>query len=411
MPRSRHGRRARKLPRVVGLIVVLVACVLINQGWRTTGRAPTPPSGVVAPAHQNAPVEPPVPLLQTAPPVRGRTVSVASFGATGNDATDDTVAVQTALNSLKSGDRLVFPPGTYHHNDVLTARVADVQIVGPGAILTADREALSAFVIDADRVFVGDLTFTASPTRRWTANEQMKVRIAGHVGVTLWHVQVRGSAAAGIYVDDGAASFRIEGATVSDTQADGIHMTGGAHDGLVLSPTVIRSGDDGVAIVSYDGGANALCTKIRVISPRVLTTAWGRGISVVGGSDISYSNLMVQNSNAAAVYIGVEGTPYNTQSVERVTIDGGTVTGANYNATIDHGAVMIFAGRPGSRIDDVSVDNLTIENTRPTAQGDISVVSSGVPPTGLTFRGITMRGGPVSRFGGNVPQSSYDVED
>lgn len=40
-------------------------------------------------------------------------VSVCDFGAVGDGITDDTVAVQTAINCLPKGARLVFPKGTY----------------------------------------------------------------------------------------------------------------------------------------------------------------------------------------------------------------------------------------------------------------------------------------------------------
>ena len=40
-------------------------------------------------------------------------VSVLDFGATGDGVTDDTVAVQAAINCLPKGARLVFPKGTY----------------------------------------------------------------------------------------------------------------------------------------------------------------------------------------------------------------------------------------------------------------------------------------------------------
>ena len=47
------------------------------------------------------------------------TISVTTAGATGNGTTDDTAAIQSALNSLAAGDTLVFPAGTYR----ITSRI------------------------------------------------------------------------------------------------------------------------------------------------------------------------------------------------------------------------------------------------------------------------------------------------
>ena len=40
-------------------------------------------------------------------------VSVTAFGAIGDDLSDNTVAIQAAIDSLTTGGTLFFPPGTY----------------------------------------------------------------------------------------------------------------------------------------------------------------------------------------------------------------------------------------------------------------------------------------------------------
>jgi len=60
------------------------------------------------------------------------TVSVKDFDAVGDGVTDDTVALQTAIDSLSSNQKLVFPPGTYKITSGLTLSTYYVTLVGFG---------------------------------------------------------------------------------------------------------------------------------------------------------------------------------------------------------------------------------------------------------------------------------------
>jgi hypothetical protein len=59
-------------------------------------------------------------------------VSVAAFGATGNGTTDDTAAINSAMQSLQPGQTLYFPCGTYAISQALkTINLTDVTVQGP----------------------------------------------------------------------------------------------------------------------------------------------------------------------------------------------------------------------------------------------------------------------------------------
>jgi hypothetical protein len=370
---------------VIGLVAVLVAgtVLLSTSGREAVGRFVTA--------------------------FAGSTMHVTDFGAFPDDGMDDTAGVQRALDSLSPGDTLTFPAGTYEHAAMLTARVPRVVITG-SATLTATDETNSAFRVDADDVTLTGLRFgVLATTRRHSEPAQQKIWISGHRGAVMRDVTVTGSAAAGIFVQ-GASGFRLERVTVRDTRADGIHMTAGAHDGVVDHPIVSNTGDDGVAVVSYDGDG-AGCRNITVSFPQVFGTTWGRGLSVVGGTGISYTDVLVQDSNAAAIYIAVEGDPFYARLVEDVTVRGGRLVRSNRNPDIDHGSVLVLAGRAGVPVRGVDVTDLVIENTRATASHDVGVITeaSAAPPENLRFDALTFRGGPAAAFGGNTPASAYRV--
>jgi len=362
-----------------------------------------------APAACPASATGPAPVTGGAATATGPVRSVTDFGARGDDSADDTAALQGVLDALEPGETLLFPPGTYRHRDVLTVRAPGVQLLGDGATLLATDEERSAFHVAADRVVVSELAFAVeSVTRRWDSYEQHKIRVSGQEGVVLHRVQVLNSAASGIFIADGASCFLVDGVTVRDTQADGIHLSGGAHDGTLINPTVIGSGDDGVAVVSYSGEP-APSHDIAVLSPRVRSNTHGRGLSVVGGEDIAFRDVRVESSDAAAVYIAAEGAPYDTYGTRNVTVSGGELIDSNRNPAVDHGAVLVFSGRVGQEVSGVHVEDLTISGTRQDASRQVGLVTAGGDIEGVTLDGLSIRGGPPVAFSSDVDLSSVRI--
>ena len=345
------------------------------------------------------------PALAATPSVAGgkagRGVSVLAFGAVGDGRTDDTVALQRALDSVPVGSALVLPAGrVFAHSDVLHLRRAGLHLTGPGALLATREERSSVWVEADDVVLDGGLLLRITPTtRRWDAWEQMRLRVLGVSRTVVREVTVDGSAAAGIYLG-GARDFVLDRVTVVNTRADGIHMTSGTREGRVLSPVVRNSGDDGIAVVSYSQDG-APVHNITVRSPRVLGTRWGRGLSVVGGTDIAYTGVHVERSSAAAVYIANEGAPWFTTAPRRVRVTGGTLVSSNTSRAVDHGAVVVLAGGQ-ARPEDVAISGLTIRGTRRTASRSVGVITYGRPPVGVVLSDLTITGGPASTYQGNA---------
>ncbi|MGY1856613.1 glycosyl hydrolase family 28-related protein [Modestobacter sp. SYSU DS0290] len=394
--------------QAAGQAAARTAARAVPAGPPTTGTTPRA-SGTVppAPAAGGGATSSSPQAAMAAPavsPATTRTVLVDQFGAVGNGVTDDTRALQRAFDTVPTGTTLVFRPGaTYLHSDVLRVTRPDLSIAGTGATLTATRETRSALHVSGSRVTLTGLTLALpTSTQRYHAYEQMKVRVSGD-DVVLRDVHVRGAAAAGIYVGNGAARFLLDRVTVADTRADGVHVTGGARDGKVVSPVTTNTGDDGVAVVSYRADGRPV-ERVTISSPRVNGTTWGRGISVVGGRDITYTDVDVRDTDAGGIYLGSEGDPYWTFPSERVLVDGGRVTAANANATKDHGAVIVYAGNPGTRTTDITVRRLTVEGTRATAPWDVGVLADpGATVARVTLSELTLAGGAKAPFWTNVP--------
>lgn len=64
--------------------------------------------------------------------IEGAQVNVQDFGAVNDGATDNTSAIQAAINSLTDGGVVYFPEGTYKITGTLTISVSGVSLIGSG---------------------------------------------------------------------------------------------------------------------------------------------------------------------------------------------------------------------------------------------------------------------------------------
>ena len=392
----------------------------------TTGPGPTTPVSGAATSPTPAPttavgqLPAAAPSSTAAPATSGTAAPVSAsgvvltpeqFGANGSDLASDTVALQAALDALRTGDVLYIAAGkVYRHDRVLVVRpsAAGAAIDGPGTIM-ATAEDQSALKVYAPDFRIDHITRRMeSTTSRGTTEDHHSIFVSAP-GYRSKDVTIDGSHAAG-YFFFGASDFVVERPVVRNTRADGIHMTYGSHNGKIISPLVQDVGDDGVAVVSYAGPGFAgepISHDIEVVSPRVLGQSHGRGLSVVGGEDVTFSNVYVQGSAGAGILIGVEA---NTNKVRRVKVLGGELVQSNSRVDIDQGAVFLISSRPDGSVEDVTIDGLTM---RDTLNGRGTALKTG-GTTGAFARILIedmTASGPQSVAGfypdGSIPPSSY----
>ncbi len=298
-------------------------------------------------------------------------VACQAAPSSGETTLDSTASLQGMLNALKPGDTLTLEPRVYEHNGVLTVDVPNVHIVGNGATLHATHDDTSAVQIVADGVSLSDIRLSAPlEGPRYMAPDEHKLVLAAN-NVQVSGVNIDGSAGAGIFVD-GAQNFAIRDVDIYGTRADGIHMTNGAGNGVVDNVRTDQTGDDGVAVVSYGADA-ASCHNITVTDAHVGSTRWGRGMTVVGGTNITMRGFSIADTDSAGLYVATEGDPYFTRTVENVTIADGTISRANRNGGIVQGAVLVAVENPGTAVRNVTISDVDIAATPASAQRNVAV--------------------------------------
>jgi parallel beta-helix repeat protein len=233
--------------------------------------------------------------------------------------------LQTALGKLHEGDWLVLEPGTYPISHHLTIEKTGISLYGSGATLQSTSPTDGAIVIRADKVAVYKLTMNQTNEVRQTTPWAGGISVYDDRGGSKRMVDsplivgntINNSAGSGIFLYK-ASRFTVAGNTVYRSLADGIHATAGSTNGRIIQNKVRQTGDDMIAIVSYAGKPHvttalarfsgttdaSLDRNIYVAENDVSDQYWGRGISVVGGADVTIENNSIsKNPGAAGIYL------------------------------------------------------------------------------------------------------------
>jgi parallel beta-helix repeat protein len=290
-------------------------------------------------------------------------VSIMAFGARGDGVSDDTAAMERAVRSLRKGGIVVFPPGTYIQSRSIRIESPNIIFWGSGGTLHGSNPMNQALGLIGDGSALIGLKLTARFNVRATDLPQTRIVLAGK-GNTVVENAVDGASAAGIMVY-GGSDFRIEGNTVRNTLADGIHMTNGAHGGIVVRNVVRGSHDDMIAVVSY--GKVAPVRDILIVNNDVAGNPWGRGIAIVGGRDITIRDNRIRDvRSGAGVLVAREGV-WNTNGSSNIVIERNVLEQIQTQGEVlagrprtGQGAIEIYSDGKGDR--DLAVHTILISD-------------------------------------------------
>jgi len=291
--------------------------------------------------------------------------NVTSYGAKGDGTTDDTVAIQKAIAAAQAAGGSVYFPATkksYLYSGCVFFKGIGVYGDGSTSVLQATDPANSAIVLQGDHPSLRNVKIISplsSKIGRQGTPQSGGVVAYQATNYSIENVSVDTTASVGImsFQSSGtvARPATISHCTVANTLADGIHLTMLSSYVTVSDNTVINSGDDMYAVVSYmsNGG---LCHDITITgNTGTGQSANGRGISVVGGNNVTISHNTIQNTRAAGIYLQAElvrnidgSLNYKTYGDDRIVVENNILT--NLASVVPHGAINL-GGRPADTTD------------------------------------------------------------
>lgn len=359
-------------------------------------------------------------------------VDISNYGVA-NNTTNQTTAVQSALDTIPAGSVLRIPAGwDVHHADKLLMRNPGIWLTGPGK-LTATNHSLQALLIQADDITVSNITLENidATTDRSPGTNTQKIGIEAVDGTVFRDLVSINSAATGVRCR-GATNYILERVTVRRSWADGIHSTDGATNGQILDCWVEDSGDDMISIVSYRSDPT-FCSNIVIKNCHGQHNTHGRGFTVVGGQNIRFEGGSILHSRAAGIYVVAEDiTSWNTRAIANVTYKGLTLTDCNtetisaYASRIaspttipNHGGIMILNQQP-TVLSDVWMEDIDVINVPTTRSRNCRVdhvTASGAPQPAVAcnkvlFRNIRIQDGPLTNFsGGSTPNANWKQDN
>lgn len=319
------------------------------------------------------------------------TLSVSALAAA-DDTSDRTAELQAMFDALKSGQTLTLKAGEiYRHSGNLYIRNDGVKINGNGATLLATNSDTSSLWVVANNVSVSNLNVTgATGLARNDSTYRAGMVVGRKTGVKLTDITITGGASAGLFVM-GAYNFTFDRVTVRDTAADGIQITEGAYKGIINNAKIERTGDDAIAVVSYQGG---LASHDIVINSPVVDTTKQRGLVVTGGYNITFNKINVKRTALSAVFVGNQRTDvYSTSSVSNVVVKGGTITGAHTYKGDPMSVILLTSENPNATITKVTISDITVVDPSPSAYSVIGHARMGGGKiSSVVYKNISLTG-------------------
>jgi hypothetical protein len=247
---------------------------------------------------------------------------------------------------------VIVPAGRWRYADVLEAD--GVWFIGEGdasELYSVNTDRASIYLSGED-VGIRNLRLTGEKATERTSNpESRRILVRGACGFVVFNVLIDSGSGSSCFMD-GASDGQIVRCRFAGTLADSIHMSDKSHHILVAGNVIRNSGDDGIACVSY-ADQGGMVHHITARFNDIRNNAHGRGMTVVGGSDVLYEFNFIGDNRLGAGMLFAQEDSYNTFAAQNVIARRNTVQNCG-NPDNDHASIMITSNS-------IPCDGITIE--------------------------------------------------
>ena len=228
-------------------------------------------------------------------------VSATSYGATPDNGTDDSAALDSAIAAARSaGTGLWLPAGTYDISRRIN--VAGVRIRGAGPWYTTLRGANGKgglFATGSD-VHIADLRILGDVRYRDDANFDTGIEGNFGTGSSVQNVWIE-KTKVGMWIDSGTRGLLVTGVRIRDTFADGVNIHSDVQDTQLVQSSVRNTGDDGLAMFSESAPVTRTAYRFVTVQLPMLANAVG----IYGGNGNSVTDSLLSDTVVASAGVAV----------------------------------------------------------------------------------------------------------
>ncbi len=269
-------------------------------------------------------------------------ISITAFGATPNDNSDATAAINNAIASAKAQNAVLWiPPGSFRITSRINLSGVTVRGAGPWYSVIQGSNGKGGFFATGSNVTIADLAIFGDV--RYRDDNGFDTAVEGNFGTgsllqNLWieHTKV------GLWVDSGTSGLYAVGLRIRNTLADGVNIHANVANCRVDQSVVRNTGDDALAMFSRDAAVTASAFTFNTVQVPVLAN----GIGIYGGNGNRAENNLIADTVVAAAGIAV-GSRFNPVPLSGTTlIQSNTLlrTGSlEQNWKAELGALWIYA--------------------------------------------------------------------
>ncbi|SFB53613.1 parallel beta-helix repeat (two copies) [Cohnella sp. OV330] len=351
--------RSRKKRYALGFGIVLLAVLVVVLLWprggedkvSDPGKHPSPSTQEASPSGE--PTDEPVWTIED---------GALHCLAGADDRDDDLKTLEACTEKAKAdGLQLRLSEGEYRIDDIWV--IDGVKVQGAGAdktVIVSTDPKRGSIDLEGSGPSLSDLSHVYARTVKRGNGENAKnsITVRAANGFRIENVHIDKASTAGILVQESSEDGVIANNLIENTGADGIHVTDGSTRIRIEDNKVSGTGDDAIAVVSYLKD-EAVTHDVTIAGNDVGYDSKARGISVVGGEDVTIEDNSIQRTEMAGIYISVE-KEWETADTKNVTVQKNTIEHTGMRESSDHPNILVYASQ--GKLDDITFEANTIKN-------------------------------------------------